>query len=131
MKTPFYLLDRYVYPALKRQLVLTLYSKGLNISEISRRLGISKSLVSRYIRGERGSLIDVSKYEDIIYRINRLGDKIINERIELWDIEVELIKLSIYMMKKKYICNYHKLLEPEIDTTRCYICLKAFSTIRI
>ncbi len=126
MKSPLYLLDKYVYPALRRQLVLKLYSKGLGVSEISRRLKLSKSLVSRYIRGERGSLVDVSKYRDVVEELDKIAEGIINNDIDEYMVEIQLVKLALYMMKKRYLCIYHGKIDPEINPSKCNICIEAF-----
>ncbi len=127
MKTPFHLLDKYVYPSLRRYLVSLLYSRGLSVSEISRITGYSKSLVTRYIKGERGGYIDVSRYPDIVGEIEKIIHDILFNKINQVEIEARLMKTAVDMMRKKYLCQYHELLDPSIDIGKCNICVKIFS----
>ncbi len=126
MKTPFYLIDKYVYPALRRRLVIHLYKQGLSISEIMRRTGYSKSLISRYIKGERGSSIDISLYRDIDSQLEKLAQRIIKQKIDPLLLEAYLGKLAIYMMKNKYICWYHQEIDPVINPSKCNLCPEIF-----
>ncbi|AKG38545.1 hypothetical protein MA03_03585 [Infirmifilum uzonense] len=55
MSTVFGLFDKYVGPAMRRALAVELYNRGFKIGEIAEILGVSRSLVSRYLNGSRGS----------------------------------------------------------------------------
>ncbi len=126
IKSPLYILDKHVYPAIRRQLVISLYTKGFKVSEISRLTGYSKSLITRYLKGERGSLIDISKYSDIREMIEEVVWQLITGELDTYKLETRLIKIALYMMKKRYLCMYHKMIDPEIDPSKCRICSEAF-----
>jgi predicted transcriptional regulator len=131
MKTPLEIGYRYVLPSLKSQLTKILITKfNLNQMEISKTLKISKSTVSRYLSMERGSKIDLSKFSDVNEIIEKLALKILVERLDEYNIEMELIKITLYILNKRYLCSFHAKIDPKIDTAKCNICSKIFKQIQ-
>ena len=123
----FELLSRYILPSLRRILVETLWMNGLSESDIARRLNISRSLVSRYIRGERGHRLEIRIEHDVVEKIREIALKILSNEIDHYGVEEELMRIAIKLLSEKKLCIYHKKLEPDIDIGKCRICPKLFS----
>ncbi len=127
MKTnAFEVASRYVYPSLRRRLVERLREKGLKQTEIAKLLHITQSAVSRYLREERGRLIDVSSFQDIDGKVAELADEIIKEKPGEYEIHTELVKLSLEFLGKGYGCSFHAEIDPEIDPKECRVCIELF-----
>lgn len=120
----FELAYRYIEPAVKRQLVIELYKRGITRSKITEITGISQSLITRYILGERGSKLDLTPYRDIISLITKLAEKA--PEIERIKLEEEIYKITLYFLSKKYFCNTHVILDKNIDPVKCQICPTLF-----
>ncbi|WP_175059900.1 transcriptional regulator [Thermococcus sp. 2319x1] len=127
MKTnAFEAVARYVYPSLRRRLVEILREKGLNQIQIANLLYITQSAVSRYLRMNRGALIEVEKFPDIDERLKGLAEMIIKEKPDEYYIHGELVKIAIEMLGKGYVCSFHSTVDPEIDPKLCRICIETF-----
>jgi predicted transcriptional regulator len=126
LKSIFKIIDAYVYPSVKRLLVKRLYEKGVGVSEIARRLGISKSLASRYLSGERGSALDFSKHRDMTIIIDRIADWIIAEKPDTLRIEYMLASITLYTMAKRYVCSLHARIDTTVDPSKCNLCPSLF-----
>jgi len=127
MKTnAFEVASRYVYPSLRRRLVEHLRERGLKQTEIAELLHITQSAVSRYLKEERGKLIDVSSFQDIDSEVEKLAERIIGERPGEYEIHTELVKLSLEFLGKGYGCSFHAEIDPEIDPEKCRVCIELF-----
>jgi len=127
MKTnAFDVAARYVYPSLRRRLVEILRGKGLKQTEIGELLYITQSAVSRYLRMDRGALIDVSKFPDIDARVMALAERIVRGRPTEYEIHSELVRISLEMLGRGYVCSLHSQLDPEVDPAKCRVCLELF-----
>ena len=127
MKTnAFEVASRYVYPALRRRLVEHLRKRGLKQTEIAELLHITQSAVSRYLREERGRLIDVSSFQDIDLEVGKLAERIIAERPGEYEIHTELVRLSLEFLGKGYGCSFHAEIDPELDPKKCRVCIELF-----
>ncbi|MET1159642.1 MAG: winged helix-turn-helix transcriptional regulator [Thermoprotei archaeon] len=130
MKTNVYeLAARIVYPALRRSIVEYLWSLGLSNREIARLLGITPSAVTRYIRRERGVLIDFTGLPWIKERIARLANKILSGEVTVLEVEEELTRLAARILASKTICKYHLKIDPSIDPAKCNVCPRVFGSI--
>ena len=118
--------SRYVYPALRRRLVEHLREKGLKQTEIAGLLSITQSAVSRYLKEERGRMIDVSSFPDIDGKLKKLAGWIIEEGPTEYEIHTELVKLSLEFLGKGYGCPFHAEIDPGIDPNKCRVCLELF-----
>ena len=127
MKTnAFEVASRYVYPSLRRRLVEHLRKRGLKQTEIAELLHITQSAVSRYLREERGRLIDVSSFPDIDREVRELAERIIAERPGEYEIHTDLVRLSLEFLGKGYGCSFHAEIDPEIDPEKCRVCIELF-----
>jgi predicted transcriptional regulator len=127
MKTnAFEVASRYVYPSIRRRLVEVLREKGLKQTEIAELLHITQSAVSRYLKMDRGSFIDVSKFPDIDAEVTALAEKIVQERPSEYEIHSELVKMSLEMLGRGYVCSFHSKIDPEVNPSECNVCLELF-----
>lgn len=117
---------RYVYPSLRRRLVEILRERGLTQTQIAELLHITQSAVSRYLRMNRGALIEVEKFQDIDEKLKGLADTIVRERPDDYYIHGELVKIAVEMLGKGYVCSFHSKVDPEIDPKLCRICIETF-----
>lgn len=117
---------KYVYPSLRRRLVEILYKKGLTQVQVAELLHITQSAVSRYIKMNRGALVEVEKFKDIDEELMELADRILKERPNEYYIHSELMKIALKMLGKGYVCSFHSKVDPEVDPAMCNICLDIF-----
>lgn len=126
MKSPLELCSRYLVPAVRRELSLRLMKRGLTGVEVARLLGVSPSLVSRYLNSERGAQIDLERHRDAVEWIERLADSVLSGHMDRYTVVREIDRIAMQFMARRHLCGYHKKLEPDIDLTRCRICPELF-----
>lgn len=128
MSSVFELGYRYLIPSLKKRLA-EIMSRELRMSEveIARKLKITPSAVSRYLRGERGSAIEVSVITDINEELAKLARDLSTRDLDFLEIEARLLKITIRAMSKKYLCWFHKKIQQSIDPVSCRVCPEVFS----
>ncbi|MEM0008822.1 transcriptional regulator [Thermofilum sp.] len=124
MRSIFELAYRYIEPAIRRQLVLELYKRGVDRRRIVELVGISSSLVTRYIAGQRGNMLDLTPYRDVTMLISQLAEKSMGMSKE--QVEEQIYRIVLYFLSHKYFCNVHRVLVPDIDPTKCQICPSLF-----
>ncbi|MEL9998118.1 MAG: hypothetical protein QXH99_06475 [Sulfolobales archaeon] len=128
MRDVFEIAYRYVMPSLRRALTEELYKRKLSKKEIASKLLLSHSLVSRYINGERGYTIELRQFKDVNELVSRLADEVVSKDLSIYEINEKLIKIAIYVMSKKYLCNFHSRIDPDIDPIKCSICPNTFKS---
>jgi len=126
LKSVFYIADKYVYPSLRRLLVLRLRSKGARPAEIARLLGLSRSLVTRYLKGERGKYIDFTMYKDVVSVLDSLADTLLSGKIGAEEAVLVLSGLTMYVLGKRYVCSLHAEID-DVDPSKCGLCPRLFS----
>ncbi|NJE42316.1 transcriptional regulator [Thermococcus sp. GR6] len=127
MKTnAFEVASRYVYPSLRRRLVEILREKGLKQTQIAELLHITQSAVSRYLRMDRGGLIDVVQFQDIDEDLKNLAEEIIRKRPTEYEIHSRLVQISLEMLSKGYVCSFHSQIDSELSSAQCRVCLELF-----
>ncbi|USH00185.1 helix-turn-helix domain-containing protein [Thermococcus argininiproducens] len=117
---------KYVYPSLRRRLVEILYKKGLTQVQVAELLHITQSAVSRYLKMDRGALVEVEKFRDIEEKLEALANEIIKKKPDEYYIHSELVKIALKMLGKGYVCSFHSKVDPEVDPAMCNICLDIF-----
>jgi len=121
------IISRYVYPAIRRRLVEILYKEyNLRQDDVARMLNITQSAVSRYVKINRGSFINIAEFKDIDSELKNLADRIVTSNIDMLELEYELTRITFVTLGKGYICRYHKYIDNEIDPKTCKICIKLF-----
>ncbi len=128
MKSIFTIADKYVYPSLRRLLVVRLRYKGARPAEVARLLGLSRSLVTRYLKGERGKYIDFSIYPDVVRILDHIADSVMNNGIGVEDVVALLSALTLYVLARKYVCKFHAEID-DVNPSTCDICPRIFGGI--
>jgi len=124
----FELAYRYVYPSLKRRLVEILYGDhGLSQWRIAKLLSIDQSTVYRYLSGERGNYLDLFIYNYIEQSLRDIAKRVVMREVQGYELESELVKLTLNIMSQGYLCKYHKLLDKSVQPGMCRVCFIAFS----
>ncbi|MCX8183431.1 MAG: transcriptional regulator [Crenarchaeota archaeon] len=127
MEDVFELTYRYVVPSVRRVLAGKLVEKGMFRKKAAEILGLSRSAVSRYLNSERGTLIKITEFKDVMRLVEKVAESIIQEKINEYKVQEEIAKIATYFMSKKYFCGTHKKINPKVDTVKCRICSKVFS----
>lgn len=132
MKTPLEIGYRYVIPSLKSHLVRLLNKEyGMGQADISRLLKISRSTVSRYISMERGSIINLTIFNDVNNMLRDLANKLMRGELDKYLLEFELIRITMYILGNKYLCGFHAKLDLDVNPNLCMICPKIFGNLNI
>ncbi len=117
--------SKHIEPSLKRSLILKLLSRNMSRAEIARCLGISPSLVTRYVKGERG-IHDFTVIREIDQELEELSDEIATRKLCGEEVYVEIAKLTLHILSKKYACGVHYLASRDVDPSKCNICPSLF-----
>ncbi|MEM1533073.1 MAG: transcriptional regulator [Desulfurococcaceae archaeon] len=126
VKSPFELAYRYVEPSVKRRLVLKLIEKNIPPIEVSRKLNISPSLVTRYVKGDRGACLELSEYSDVEEMIEKLANDLLMSDMTKYNVQREVSRITMYVLSRKYVCSLHKVLERDVDLLQCNVCALIF-----
>ena len=123
MLTPYEIIVKTALPAIRSMIARDLTEKyKLKQKEIANLMHITQAAVSYYLTHSRGKYIKYLEGTEINTMIDRLSDKIYKEKPSARDLILEINKIIIYMMKNKYLCTYHELLEPDINEEECGLC---------
>lgn len=117
---------RYLLPSINRRLVEKLRELGLMNVEIARKLKLSHSAISRYLLMQRGCFIDLTKFSDVEKMIAKLALMVKEEKPSVYDIQREILKIALYILSRKYICEYHAKISLDIEPDKCNICPTIF-----
>ena len=100
MKSPYELMNWYVVPAIRKNVVLGLMNFGIKQSRISKILDITPSAVSQYLSNKRGDGIVFNEEfkSDIDVAVERIVE---NNDICFFEIN----KLALKFQNKKFICE--------------------------
>lgn len=125
MKSVFEFAARHVEPSLKKSLILKLLVRNVDRSRIAKCLGVSQSLITRYVKGERG-LHDLTAISEVNSALEDLADRIANGVMCGEEVYGAIVKLTIYVLYKKYACGIHYLATRDVNPSTCRICPKIF-----
>jgi len=125
--TVFDLAARYLLPSLRRAVAEELLSMGLSEARIAEILGVSRSLVSRYVRGLRGSRVRVDFDESVRSAVRSIAVKAVSGEASPEEIDAELAKLLAKLLAEKRMCRYHAVLDKTVNTVACNICTLIFA----
>ncbi|MEM4497384.1 MAG: transcriptional regulator [Nitrososphaerota archaeon] len=127
MRDLFELVARYLVPSVRRHLARELVKMGMMEAEAARKLGLSRSAITRYIRSERGAGMKLARFSDVTRMIEDLAAKIFMGELDEDKIHEKIIEITSYILSMKYFCTYHKKLDPRIDASRCNVCPTIFA----
>lgn len=102
----------------------------LSVVEIAKELKITPSAVSRYLNLERGRVINIFDFPEIVKELKLLANDIISNHPSRNEIELRLFKIALHALRKKYLCGYHQKLYPSETSPTCRICPEIFSEIK-
>ncbi|RLG60382.1 hypothetical protein DRN87_04250 [Candidatus Geothermarchaeota archaeon] len=124
MLTPYEVVVKTALPAIRSILVRELYNRyGYKQLEIASKLYITQAAVSYYLTESRGRFIDeLMKYEDFIEKVHELAREIHEDNIDVNELILRISDLIFYLMKNRYLCDLHKIIEPSIDVEKCTLC---------
>lgn len=132
MLTPYEVIVRTALPAIRSMLAQELTKKyKLKQRETAELMHMTQAAVSYYLARSRGKYIVYLENTEISGMINELCDKLYYNRLSPKELVLEINRIIIFMMKNRYLCNYHVILEPEIDEEECNLCdeiLKCLNT---
>lgn len=120
---------RYVIPSIRRRLIEKLVEMGLTRREAARKIGLSASAASRYLSMERGAYVNVAAHSDVDRAIGELAISIKEGRISYIDIQIQIHRIAIYALSRKYMCEDHVKVAPEISPKQCSICPTLFDRL--
>ena len=123
MLTPYEIIVKTALPAIRSMIARDLTEKyNLKQKEIADLMHITQAAVSYYLTQSRGKYIKYLEGTEVNTMIDELSNKIYKEKLSAEDLILELNKIIVYMMKNKYLCTYHALLEPNINKEECELC---------
>jgi len=122
------IISNYVYPSIRKKLVEILYyEKKFKQKEIARKLYITQSAVSRYIRGSRGRYLDITKATETMKELKELAEIIAKSDLEPEELEYRLATIVFKAMGRGEICQFHSQIE-NIDPKTCTLCRELFGS---
>ncbi|MEM0506316.1 MAG: hypothetical protein QXW58_03540 [Thermosphaera sp.] len=124
----FELASRYVEPSIKRAIALKLFEKKIPPIEISRRLEISPSLTSRYVKGERGLFFDPTSIPELNLELDALAEKITLGLVRGYELRLEIARIVLKALSSKKLCRLHKAVDNSVDPLGCDVCPSLFKT---
>ncbi len=123
----FEVASRYVYPSIRRRIVDILYNEyKKNQKEIAKLTHITQSAVSRYIRHNRGVIIDISQFRDIDKEVHSIAKWIITDNPDEYELHKRIIEISLKMLGKGYVCTFHHDIDESVDPSECRTCIDLF-----
>ncbi len=75
---------------------------------------------------DRGALINIMDFEDVDSELKKLAEEVIKKQPDEYELHSKLVKLSLKMLGKGYVCSFHSQIDPEIDPKNCHVCLDFF-----
>ena len=105
----------YVLPALRKSLAVALLRRGLNESEIAKKLGVTKTPVSQCLIGKRAFI----RIRGINNEVKKAAENIASGKCPTMEIQ----KLCISVRKKGLLCKIHKRYDKSVKKD-CNICTK-------
>jgi predicted transcriptional regulator len=96
---------------------------GLKQEETAKRLGVSQSAISHYIRETRGTALDLEKEEGIQKAIKKIAIEIYKNNEYSNKIISKLCDVCKLIRRKRLICSIHEQYEVDLDAEKCEVCL--------
>lgn len=106
----------YIVPSIRKELSKVMSKKGLSQKEISKKLGITESAVSQYLKNKRASKI---KFD---LKTKKYIEKSAFNIIKGAHVITELQKISHIMKKDLTICKIHHTYDSNIPK-ECRLCM--------
>lgn len=127
MKSVFEIVYRHIEPSIKRGITIKLYEKGIPRVKIAEILSVSPSLITRYIKGEKGTGFNPLEDPRINELIDNIVGKILSNGLSGYEVEREICLAIATLLAEKRFCHIHKNVEPLINSLKCNICPELFT----
>ena len=118
---------KYVLPAMRVLVMNELIEKyGFQKSDIAKKMSISPSAITQYLKGERGSnfIKEISKSDDVINMLSDVSKDIANEKDNLDFIIDKMCEVCKLLRMKGIVCELHREEFSELCLSDCELCLK-------
>lgn len=127
---PLELGSAYVLPSVMRRLVEVLVEEhNLSRVEVARRLGVSPAAITRYMKGERGAVLDSREFrEGIEESVRALAGKIAAGALTGYAVQREAARIAVQAMARKLVCGFHAQLDPRLNPAACTACPEIFAS---
>jgi len=124
---PDELVAKSLYPALRSMIAIELINK-YNFKQIdaAKKLGVTQAAISYYVTDKRGITKIFIKSKVIKEVIEKIAQKIAENKLKDDEIILVLTKLTDYIMKNRFLCEIHKELEKNLIVDDCHICDKRY-----
>ncbi len=106
----------YVVPSIRKELSKIMAKKGLSQKEIAKKLGITESAISQYLKNKRASKV---KFDS---KTKKHIEKSANNIIKGAHVITELQKISHIMKNNLTICRIHHAYDSNIPKD-CRLCM--------
>ena len=103
-------------PAIRKELAIAMKNNGLKQVEIAKRLGVTESAITQYIKNKRAGQINFNEKvkNQIKESVNLINNKIDTMR--------EMQKILVLARSENTICELHRKLDK--DFAECNVCFK-------
>jgi len=118
---------KYVLPAIRVLVMNKLIEKyGLRKIDIAKKMYISPSSITQYLKGERGSnfIKEISESDDIMNMLSDISEDIANEKDNLDYIIDNMCEVCKLLRRNGIICDLHREEFSEPCLSDCELCLK-------
>ena len=123
------IISQYVYPSVRKRLVEILYyEKKLKQEEIAKKLYISQSAVSKYVKGNRGRFLDVSTLDGVEKDLKEFAEIIMHKNLSKAEVEYYLSTICFRAMGRGEICEFHDKIDGGVSPLTCNLCNKLFGS---
>ena len=119
MRTPQEIDVWYVLPAIRKELAVSMLSKGLKQKDIAKKLGMTEAAVSQYVKNKRAHTVRFPK--EIMADIDRAAESMIHaEPCHRFEIQAVLNKIMI----SGFLCEMHRKYDRDVPAC-CNVCLNS------
>ena len=123
MSTPCEIAVKCVLPAVRALTARELIQNfGLKQAETAKKLGISQSAISHYIRKNRGTALDLKEDAEIYDEVKEIAAKIYAKENPKINLISRLCKVCKIVRKKRLMCTLHGNCDAELNVNECEIC---------
>jgi len=115
---------RSILPAIRRGIVRILYRDfKMKQAEIARILNISQPSVSHFLKGIRGTALDVLAIDpEVREAVEMLASNLVNGNPSCLELMRGFCEICTLIRQKGYMCEVHSRYDETINTKECKLC---------
>jgi predicted transcriptional regulator len=122
------IIHRSVVPAIRYLIADNLVKKhNLTQRDAAIKLGITQAAISNYLRRTRATAINLSEYNGLRSLINELTITVLNNHPNDPEVIIKFTEICEKLRFNKFLCKFHKELDPNYEIRKCYACNKKLS----